>query len=234
MPSFLKAINSQVGRKVMTGITGIGLMLFLIGHIGGNLTIFGAPDAFNLYTKTLKDLGPLLYVIEAGLAFFFLYHTILGVSIWWNRRKARPEGYKTYKTKGGPSHQSLASKSMIYTGSIIFIFLVLHIIHFKFGTEYMTMVDGEQIRDLRRLVIEEFQKTWIVIGYVGVLGLAILHLAHGFWSAFTSLTIKGKELSSKIQMGAYGFAIILMMLFIFIPIYIYFAGGCESALISCN
>ncbi|XWN37520.1 MAG: succinate dehydrogenase cytochrome b subunit [Balneola sp.] len=231
MPSFIKAINSQVGRKIMTGITGIGLMLFLIGHIGGNLTIFGAPEAFNIYTKTLKDLGPLLYVIEAGLAFFFLYHTVLGVSIWWNRRKARPEGYKKYKTKGGPSHQSLASRSMIISGSVIFIFLVLHIIHFKFGTEYTTMINGTEARDLRRLVIEEFQKTWIVVGYVGVLSLAILHLAHGFWSAFTSLSMKSKDASKKVQMGAYGFAIVIMLLFIFIPVYIYFTGG-EGSLIS--
>ncbi|GAB5409450.1 MAG: succinate dehydrogenase cytochrome b subunit [Balneolaceae bacterium] len=215
----------------MTGITGIGLMLFLIGHLVGNLSIFGSADAFNIYTKTLMDLGPLLYVIEAGLAFFFLYHTILGVSIWWNRRKARPEGYNTYKTKGGPSHQSLASKSMIYTGSIILIFLVLHIIHFKFGADYSTMIDGEEARDLRKLVIEEFQKTGIVIGYVFVLGLAILHLSHGFWSAFTSLGMKHGETSKKVQAGAYAFGIIIMLTFIFIPLYIYFTGG-QGSLIS--
>lgn len=231
MPSLLKAINSQVGRKIMTGITGIGLMLFLIGHLGGNLTIFGEADAFNEYTKGLSDLGPLLYVIEAGLAFFFLYHTVLGISIWWNRRKARPEGYKKYQTKGGPSHQTLASKSMIYTGIIILIFLVLHIIHFKFGPEYTTMLNGEEARDLRRLVIEEFQKTWVVVGYVGVLSLLILHLSHGAWSAFTSLGMKHGETSKKIQLGAYAFAIILMLGFIFIPLYIYITGG-EGSLIA--
>ena len=82
MPSLLKAMKSQVGRKIMTGITGIGLMLFLISHLIGNFSIFGGKDAFNLYTKTLENLGPFLYVIEAGLAFFFIYHTILGVSIF--------------------------------------------------------------------------------------------------------------------------------------------------------
>jgi succinate dehydrogenase / fumarate reductase cytochrome b subunit len=231
MPSLKQALSSQVGRKIMTGITGIGLMFFLIGHLGGNLTIFGTADAFNIYTKTLMDLGPLLYVIEAGLAFFFLYHTVLGVSIWLGRRKARPQGYDTYKSKGGPSHQSLASRSMIISGSVIFIFLILHIIHFKFGADYSTMIDGEQARDLRRLVIEEFQKTWIVIGYVFVLALAILHLSHGFWSAFTSLGMKHGETSKKVQLAAYAFGIILMLGFIFIPLYIYFTGG-EGSLIS--
>lgn len=231
MPSLKNALSSQVGRKIMTGITGIGLMLFLIGHLVGNLSIFGSADAFNIYTKTLMDLGPLLYVIEAGLAFFFLYHTILGVSIWLGRRKARPEGYDTYKSRGGPSHQSLASRSMIITGSVIFIFLILHIIHFKFGADYSTMIEGEQARDLRRLVIEEFQKTGIVIGYVFVLLLAILHLSHGFWSAFTSLGMKHGETSKKVQAAAYVFGIVIMLGFIFIPLYIYFTGG-EGSLIS--
>ena len=231
MPSLIKALKSQVGRKFMTGITGVGLMLFLIGHLAGNLSIFGSSEAFNIYTHKLESLGPLLYLIEAGLAFFFLYHTVLGVSIWLKRRKARPEGYDTYKTRGGASHQSIASRSMIITGSIIFIFLILHIIHFKFGPEYttsLTSVGVDEARDLRKLVIEEFQKTWVVVGYVFVLVLAILHLSHGFWSAFTSLGMKHGEASKKVQVTAYAFGIILMLGFIFIPLYIYFTGGTGS------
>ena len=231
MPSIIKALQSQVGRKFMTGITGVGLMLFLIGHLAGNLSIFGSSEAFNIYTHKLESLGPLLYVIEAGLVFLFLYHTVLGVSIALKRRKARPEGYDTYKTKGGPSHQSLASRSMIISGSIIFIFLVLHIIHFKFGPEYTTSLQSvgvDEARDLRRLVIDEFQKTWVVIGYVFVLLLGIMHLSHGFWSAFTSLGMKHGEASKKVQVAAYVFGIILMLGFIFIPLYIYFTGGTGS------
>ncbi len=224
MPSLKKALNSQVGKKIMTGITGIGLIFFLIGHLAGNLTILKSNEAFNIYAKTLHDLGPFLYVIEAGLAFFFLYHTILGVSIWWNKRKARPEGYDTYKTKGGASHQSIASKSMIYTGSIILIFLILHIIHFKFGAEYTTQVSGESARDLAKLVVEEFSKGWVVLAYVGVLLLVILHLSHGAWSAFTSLGMKNGETSKKVQLGAYVFALALMLGFISIPLLIYFNG----------
>lgn len=231
MPSFIKALNSQVGRKIMTGITGIGLMLFLIGHLAGNLTIFAESDAFNIYTHTLESLGPLLYVIEAGLAFFFLYHAILGISIWRQRKKARPEGYDTYRTKGGPSHQSLASRSMIISGLVILVFLVLHIWHFKFGPTDMTMVDGTEMRDLRALVIAEFTNPLVAFGYIAVLSLAILHLAHGAWSAFTSLGMKHGETSKKVQIGAYIFAIVLMLGFIFIPLYIFLTGG-EGSLIA--
>ncbi|MFN1835880.1 succinate dehydrogenase cytochrome b subunit [Balneola sp. MJW-20] len=231
MPSIIKALRSQVGRKFMTAITGIGLMLFLVGHLLGNLTIFGEASAFNEYTKTLESLGPLLYVIEAGLAFFFLYHTILGVSIWLKRRKARPEGYEVYQTKGGPSHQSLASRSMVYTGTIILIFLVFHIISFKFGDTSTVMIDGEPARDLRALVIEKFTQPLYAFGYTLVLSLVIVHLSHGFWSAFTSLGMKHGEFSAKMQVAAYIFAIVLMAGFIFIPLYIFITGG-EGSLIA--
>ncbi|MEX0843818.1 MAG: succinate dehydrogenase cytochrome b subunit [Balneolaceae bacterium] len=235
MPSLIKALNSQVGRKIMTGITGIGLMLFLIGHLAGNFSLFGGKDAFNIYTYTLESLGPLLYVVEAGLAFFFIYHAILGISIWWGRRKARPEGYAEYKTKGGPSHQTLASKSMIYTGVIILVFLVLHIWHFKFGPTEAIMVDGKEMRDLKALVIDEFTNPFVAFSYIAVLALVILHLAHGAWSAFTSLGMKHGETSKKVQVGAYIFAIVLMLGFISIPLYIFLVGGsCDAALINCG
>ena len=232
MPSIKKALSSQVGRKIMTGITGIGLILFLVGHLAGNLAIFGSKDAFNIYAKTLENLGPLLYLIEAGLAFFFIYHTILGVSIWLGRKKARPEKYDTYKTKGGASHQSLASKSMIYTGSIVLIFVIVHVWTFKFGaTEMVELPSGEIAKDLRGLVIDKFTTPGYALGYTFVLSLLILHLSHGFWSAFTSLGMKNGEGSKKVQAGAYAFAIILMLAFIFIPLYIFVTGG-EGSLIA--
>ncbi|MDX1587268.1 MAG: hypothetical protein R3222_11000, partial [Balneolaceae bacterium] len=65
MPSLLKALKSQVGRKILTGITGIGLILFIIGHLAGNLSLFGDASAFNEYTYALESMGVLLYIVEA-------------------------------------------------------------------------------------------------------------------------------------------------------------------------
>lgn len=231
MPSFVKALNSQVGRKIMTAVTGLLLLLFLITHLAANLTIFAGSEAFNLYTLKLESMGWLLYLAEAGLAFLFIYHTILGVSIWWKKRQARPDRYETYDTKGGPSHQNLASKSMIYTGVIILIFLFIHIGTFKFGATDPVMLGGEEARDLRKLVIETFTLPAYALGYTAVLLLFILHLSHGFWSAFTSLGMKHNKFSLKMQMAAYAIAILLMLGFIFIPLYIYFTGG-QGALLA--
>jgi succinate dehydrogenase / fumarate reductase cytochrome b subunit len=232
MPSLIKALKSQVGRKFVTGVTGLGLILFLIAHLLGNLTIFGESEAFDIYSHTLENLGPLLYIAEAGLVFLFLYHAILGISIWLRRRKARPEGYRKYQTKGGPSHQSLASRSMVLSGVIILVFLVFHIMHFKYGlfspdegTTVLSTAGGIEARNLRALVVSEFQKPLVAFGYSAVLAIMILHLSFGAWSAFTSLGMSHNQTSHRVQIGAYIFAIILMLGFIFIPLYIYFTGG---------
>ncbi len=231
MPSFFKALNSQVGRKIVTGITGIALMLFLVLHLLGNLTVFGSSDAFNIYTKGLESLGPLLYIAELGLLFLFIYHALIGISIARKRRKRRPISNKMYKSKGGPSHMNLASKSMALTGLIILIFLVWHLITFKFAPTETIMLDGAEARDLRKLLIETFLSPFYTFSYVIILGLFILHLAHGFWSAFTSLGMRKKSTSHTMQMIAYGFSILLMLGFIFIPLYIYLTGG-QGSLIS--
>ena len=234
MPSLLKALKSQVGRKILTGSTGIGLMIFIIGHLAGNLTLFGDAQAFNEYTYALESMGVLLYIVEAGLAFFFLLHAYIGISIWWNRRKARPEGYEKYQTKGGPSHQSWASRSMIFTGIVLLVFLVIHIDTFKFGETATVVNDGTQMRNLQALVVETFQNPIYAFGYTFVMILLGFHLKHGFWSAFTSLTMKHKKYSAGIYTVGIIFAILMAVGFLFIPLYIYFGGGCEAALIQCQ
>ncbi len=231
MPSILKALESQVGRKILTGITGVGLILFIIGHLLGNLTIFGDAQTFNEYTLALESMGLFLYLIEAVLAVGFLLHAYLGVSIWLKRRKTRPEGYREYNSKGGPSHMSWASKSMIFTGIVLFVFLVIHLDTFKFGATDTVMIDGEPARDLKELVIQKFQSPLYAFGYTFVMILLGFHLKHGFWSAFTSLTMKHNKFSGLIYTTGVIFAILMAVGFIFIPLYIYFTGG-SGALIT--
>ncbi|MDR8391741.1 succinate dehydrogenase cytochrome b subunit [Aliifodinibius sp. S!AR15-10] len=230
MPSFLQAFESQVGRKILTGVTGVGLILFIIGHLAGNLTLFGDAQAFNEYTLGLESLGWILYIIEAVLVVGFLLHAYLGVSIWLKRRKSRPEGYKDYSSKGGASHVSWASRSMIFTGIVLFVFVVIHLDTFKFGATETVMIDGEAARDLKSLVIEKFQSPLYAFGYTFVMILLGFHLKHGFWSAFTSLTMKHNKFSGIIYTVGIIFAILMAVGFIFIPLYIYFTGGTGALL----
>lgn len=234
MPSLLKAATSQVGRKILTGLTGLFLVLFVIFHLGGNLAVFGEPDAMNRYSLTLHNFGPLLWFARVGLLVTFVIHAWIGLSIWWNKRKARPQKYAVYSSKGGPSKQSLSSRSMAFTGVVLIIFVIFHINTFAMGDTETIMLDGQQTHDIKSLVLETFQNPFYAFGYAFVMLLLGTHLGHGIWSAFTSLSIHNKKVSAMIYSLGVVMAILLAVGFLFIPLYIYFGGGCEAALIQCQ
>jgi len=224
--SFLKSfVFSPVGKKVVTGITGLGLTLFVIMHMLGNLSYFQGSDAYNAYTEFLSSLGLLLYVVEAGLLLFVIFHVVLGINIFINKRKARKEGYKQFKSVGGASKQSISSKSMIVTGLILLVFLVIHLISFKYGTHYETTLEGETVRDLARLLTEKFQSPVYAFGYVAVMLLLAVHLRHGVWSAFQSLGATNPRLTPFIYTAGAIIGLLIAAGFLVLPLWIFFTGG---------
>lgn len=227
----MDSLRHPILRKVITGITGIGLTLFVIVHMLGNLQFFSPdPNSYNRYTHTLESLGPLLYAVEIGLVIFFVFHAVVGASIALRRRAARKRGYEMYKSAGEPSLQSASSRSMIYTGLILLIFLVIHLWTFKFGPGveegyFVTIDDGLKVRDLKRLVVEKFQSPFYTFGYVGVMILLGVHLRHGVWSSFQSLGLMTPKLTPVIYTLGLVLGVLLAIGFIMLPLYIFFAGG---------
>lgn len=226
MSSLTEFVRSQIGRKVLTGITGILLLFFIIFHLAGNLAIFGEADGMNRYSMFLHDFGGLLWAARIGLLLAVLLHVWIGLSIWWNRRIARPEKYEVYSTKGDPSKQGLSSRSMAFTGVVLLLFLVVHINTFALGDTDTVLIDGREASDLKTLVIDTFQNPLYAFGYTFVMILLGAHLGHGVWSAFTSLTMKSKKVSSAVYSIGVVLAVLLSLGFLFIPLYIYFTGGC--------
>jgi len=225
----LSFFSSTTGKKYLTGASGLALVGFTIAHLLGNLSLLFPDGAtFNAYAKTLHDLGPLLYLAELGLLAFFGIHIAIGIGIYLKKRKARPVGYKSYKTVGGQSRQSFSSKTMIWTGLVLLFFLVFHLWSFKYGPGmeegYITLIDDEPTRDLYRLVIERFKSLPYVIGYTFVMLLLGFHLRHGVWSALTSLTLVKPGSTNLIYTIALILGILLAGGFLLLPIYIYLFG----------
>ena len=220
--TLMTALTSQVGRKILTGITGILLVVFVIVHLLGNLQLLDPdPEPFNAYGATLHGFGILLYAVEIGLAIVILLHAFIGISIWLRKRKARRNGYVESRSKGGPSKQSVASRTMIITGSVLLIFLVIHLIQFRFGPDVRAVIDGESVHDLHLLVDRTFSHIGWVIFYVGVMLLLGFHLRHGIWSALQSLG----AMKPRWSRGIYSLALVLGLLialgFVILPIIIY-------------
>jgi succinate dehydrogenase / fumarate reductase cytochrome b subunit len=219
------AVWSGIGKKLITGITGIGLALFVLVHLLGNLTLLAGSKTFNEYSHFLTSHGEFIYPAEIILLLFFLFHIIMGISVYLKKRKARPQNYEMYKSAGKPSKQTISSRTMILTGIILFIFLIIHLIQFKYGPTHMTNIDGQLVRNLHANVISVFANPWWVLFYVVVMVLLGYHLRHGFWSMLQSLGAMKPSMTPVIYTIGIIFAILIAVGFIILPIWIYFTGG---------
>lgn len=209
-------LQSPIGKKILTGITGLGLVLFVVVHLLGNLTLFFSASAYNQIAHVIEQLGPLTYAIEGLLGAIALLHIFIGINIHIGTRKARPVDYVEYESAGTPSRQSLGSRSMIISGLVIGAFLIVHLSTFKFGTYYT--LPGSSDRDLARLVFETFHQPGYTFGYVAVLSALGLHLRHGLWSALQSLGVATKP--GVFEMSAF-LAAVVALGFIGLPLAIY-------------
>ncbi|AXJ00177.1 succinate dehydrogenase subunit C [Cyclonatronum proteinivorum] len=231
MASFSNLLQTTVGRKILTGVTGIFLTLFLVAHLAGNLSLFAGDggEAFNLYAVFLHDLGPLLWIAEIILIILFALHAYLGIKIYLGKKKARPVDYSYYKSQGGPSKQNLASKTMLISGSVILLFVILHVLHFKYNffMPQMTVANpgGGEMIDLAGHVEQAFLNPWITLAYTAVMLLIGVHLKHGVWSAFISLGAKNPKLVPLLYTVGGIVAALLAVGFLIIPVFIFFNGG---------
>ncbi len=235
MPSPSAVLRSSVGKKLISGLTGLLLCGFVAGHLVGNLLLLVGPEAFNEYAHFLETFGHgyAVYVAEAGLILFFLAHAWSGIRVRLDKRKARGSRYSKVGDAGGPSRKTLASQSMLITGVVLLIFIPLHVWMFKFGPGlaegYATTVDGEPFRDLYALVVDWFQNPLVVGAYVTVMVLLGTHLWHGFWSAFQSLGANNPKYAPLIRTIGMAFAVLIAVGFLFLPIYLYFVDPAAAA-----
>ncbi len=219
--------RSTVGKKVIMAITGIGLMLFLVVHLIGNLLLF-VPDggeSFNKYGAALKSMGPFLYVIRGGLLAFFLFHIVAAIQVYASKKRARTGRYAVESSKGGPSKLSVASKSMIVTGVVLLVFVPLHIWMFgmnKGAPPPTVMIDGAELKDIYTMVATSFNQLGIVVFYVGTMLFLGFHLRHGFWSALQSLGAMSPKWTPAIYTAGFVFALLLAGGFVVLPLYFYF------------
>jgi succinate dehydrogenase / fumarate reductase cytochrome b subunit len=230
MFSLKKALRSGVARKLINGVTAIGLVGFVVVHLLGNLAIY-APDkgeAFNAYAATLHDLGIGLYVLEVGLLLFFVLHAWFGIKLWLKNRSARTEKYAVrQKSKKGPSKFNLASINMAFTGMILLIFVVVHVAQFRFGlftdkAQYENTGPTGKVFDLYGMVVDAFANPGWVIFYCTAVFFLGWHLRHGFWSILQTIGAMNSRWTQSVYAIGALIAVIVAAGFFFMPPYIYF------------
>jgi len=214
---------SSITKKIWMSLFGIFLMTFLVVHLSINLLLLFDPsrELFNIAAHFMGT-NPVIQVFQWVLFGGFIVHIILGAILQIQNWIARPKGYKIT----GYSEESIFSKYMIYTGIVIFIFLVIHL-----GNFFILKMQGavppfhggaEEMEDMGSLVVNLFQNTGYVIFYVVLLLIMGFHLDHAFQSAFQSLGLNHPKYTPFIKGFGHFFAIVITAGYIIIPLFIYF------------
>lgn len=205
---------------------GLFLLTFLLVHLTINLFIIFDPSR-ELFNQAAHFMGtnPLIQIFQWVLFAGFTVHIILGFTLQIQNWIARPKGYKVK----GNSEQSFFSKYVIHTAIIIFVFLILHFMHFFFKAKVFHSVPefilngvNMGMEDMGLLVIELFQSPTYVAFYVIALLIVGFHLDHGIQSAFQSIGLNHPKYTPCIKNAGRLLAIAITVGYIIIPLFIYF------------
>ncbi|HVR72777.1 MAG TPA: succinate dehydrogenase cytochrome b subunit [Planctomycetota bacterium] len=210
MSWIFKAAARSIGKKQCMAVTGLGLSVFLVVHLAGNFLLIVGPEEFNGYARALEE-NPLLIPAEVVLLLGFVLHFGLAAWVTLENWRARPVRYVVKASEGT---RTFASSTMWLTGSITLVFVVLHLIHFKFA-------DHEAAGGLHNLVLTTFQSLPIVIWYVAAVCALGLHVGHGFQSAFRTLGLQHPKYTPFIQWLSRIFGVVVALGYSSLPIWAY-------------
>jgi succinate dehydrogenase / fumarate reductase, cytochrome b subunit len=209
--------QSSVGSKFLVALTGIGLTGFVIAHMLGNLQIFAGADKINRYAKFLKDLGPGLWAARIGLLILLIVHMFFSIRLQKRAAKARPIPYVHEDT----IQASVASRYMLQTGLVIFVFLLFHLAHYTFGwighatinnqpVSYLELHDPVSgLHDVYAMTILGFRNPLIAILYIVAQIILAMHLSHGVSSVFQTLGANGPRWQPAIRILGWAVALIV-------------------------
>lgn len=216
--------RSTVGKKITMALSGLVLVLFVIGHMAGNLKIFAGVDPstgdykIDDYGRFLRAMGSemlghetFLWIVRVVLLACVVIHALSGIQLARLNRRAKPVGYEVKKYRSA----NAASLTMLYGGLFLVLFIVYHILHFTTGTvHYRGFVEGEVYSN----VWNAFQSTGIAGFYVVSMALLALHLYHGTWSMFQTLGVDTPRWNNGIRTAAKVVSIALFLGFSSVPV----------------
>jgi len=220
--------TSSVGKKIVMAVTGLSLILFLIVHVTVNACmwaiVFVPGDNGEVFNKAAHWLGQTLVprVLEIGLFLFIIIHIVQGYVLEIQNRQKRGVNYHI---KMGSEGSKWYRKSMGLLGTLIFLFLIVHIADFwipsRFGGLNEVYYDGKEYHNLYGKMIDVFQNPYIVALYiVGCISLA-WHLIHGFQSSFRTIGVSNKKYMAMINATGIAFSIIVSLVFAMMPVSVY-------------
>jgi succinate dehydrogenase / fumarate reductase cytochrome b subunit len=209
--------NSSIGKKLVVAVTGLAMVLFLAGHLTGNMLIYAGKEAFDEYAKFLHEAGhgALIWVARVGLLVVLVLH-VWATILLTRENKAARQAYE-YKAT---IQASKSSRIMIWSGLTVLVFIVFHILHFTVRTNsHLAEIAKESPYEM---VIAGFSggflQVLVVLFYVVAMTLLCSHISHGVASMFQTLGFRSKKSASLIQRISIGYAAVIWIGFVSVPV----------------
>jgi len=203
MTSLRAFFLSTLGRKVVMAVTGVILFGFLIGHLTGNLLVYRGPEALNAYAEALRRLGALLWVARGVLLVSVLLHIWAAVTLTRDNLKARPQGYAYRKDLKA----TYASRTMVWSGPLLALFIVYHLMHFTFGNVHGDFIPG----DVYHNFVVGFQVPIVSFFYIVSMIALGMHLFHGVYSMTQSVGLNHPQINAGRRTFAAVFATLIVV-----------------------
>ena len=207
---YMFLLGSSVGKKMLMAVTGLCLIGFLAVHLLGNTMAFVGAEAFNDYAKKLHSLEPYFTVFNIGLLTIGLVHIIVGILLFFENLRARPNNYEIFNNPGG---MTFGSKTMPYTGILILIFVILHLLKFTF-------VDKSVIPIYQQMAATFANPGWVLM-YVVAMVIVAFHISHGFWSLFQTFGINHPRYTPLIMGLGLVVTLVIGVGFGILPVYLF-------------
>jgi succinate dehydrogenase / fumarate reductase cytochrome b subunit len=214
--------RTSIGKKYVMAVTGFALLVFVIGHMIGNLQIFLGPNQINAYGNFLQTTPEILWSARIGLVVMVVLHIYAALTLWAENKAARPVPYANYD----PVAASWASRTMVMSGLIIAAFVTYHLLHYTVqlrainltGQDFAPLEDAKGRHDIYRMMVLGFSNGWVSGFYILSVGLLCTHLSHGASSMFQSIGWKTEPYGFWIDRLALAGAIVLFLGYASIPL----------------
>jgi len=214
--------NSSLGKKYIMAVTGLVMFLFVIGHLAGNLQFFLGAESINRYGHFLQTNLELIWPARIFLLLALVLHVWSAIKLSAENKAARPVPYANWN----PTVASYASRTMLMTGIIVFVFIIYHLLHYTLviksinftGQDFAGFEDPEKRHDIFKMMVYGFSNVWVSIFYIVAIGLLCLHLSHGVSAMFQSLGWKSKVYGPFLDSASRLIAWLIFLGYISIPI----------------
>lgn len=211
-----KTLGSSIGKKVIMAVTGLLLLGFVVGHLLGNLTIFGGPDMLNAYAKKLQSLGPGLWVARISLLIILTAHVFTAIRLTLENKAAKGQDYVCKKT----IQTTYAARTMMVSGILVFVYIVYHLLHFTLkvtNPDISHGIDHLGRHDVYSMVVLSFQNGFIALVYIVANFILCNHLRHGISSLVQSLGLNSEDCIARGKTAALVISSLLFIGYASIP-----------------